>query len=80
MQKKYKKYSLADKRKYWLNVFDKETRLRTNHKKFNKDRRDYAYGFILGSKSGMSKKFNEYKSNSQKFGMIAGVKSKLKEE
>ena len=78
MKKNYKKYSLKEKKKYYSSIFDKQITLKSSRKKYNKYKLDYSYGFLQGCTSGMSKKFNEL-SRSKKFGMIAGVKSRLKE-
>lgn len=82
MAKQYKKYTLAQKQKYWNNRLDylfniqrgKNGRLHTD-----KERQEflYAQGFCSASKSGrLSNKFNDMEM-SQQFGQIAGFKAKL---
>ena len=81
MAKKYKKYSLAEKRKYWgakmNNLFDIQVG-KNGRKRTKKEEQEflYAQGFYSASKSGkLSSKFNDMEAP-QQFGQIAGFKAK----
>ena len=81
MKKIYKKYTLADKRKYWGDKMNKLFDIQCgknarNRTKKEQDKFLYAQGFYVASKNGkLSNNFNELKSP-QKLGQIAGFKAK----
>ena len=81
MAKRYKKYSLAEKRKYWgdtmNNLFDIQVG-KNGRKRTKQEERKflYAQGFYSASKSGkLSSKFNDMETP-QQFGQIAGFKAR----
>lgn len=76
--KKYKKYSLQDKKKYWANELDKEfnKRLKNGASKPSK-RQLYATGFLTSAKNGrLSQTYNKEETAS-KLGQLAGLKSRI---
>lgn len=81
MAKKYKKYSLAEKRRYWGGKMDYlfDIQRGKNGRKRTKQEEQmflYAQGFYSASKTGkLSSKFNDMKTP-QQFGQIAGFKAK----
>lgn len=81
MTKKYKKYSFAEKRKYWgdkMNyLFDiQRSKNGRNRTKQEEQMFLYAQGFYSASKTGkLSGKFNDMEISRQ-FGEIAGFKAK----
>lgn len=85
--KKYNKYSLSEKRSYWGSVADKYFDILsgqgTPKRKLTKEEKqkiDYAQGFLLSSKRGrISTNFNELDYSSQ-IGQIKGFKSKKNEK
>lgn len=82
MAKNYKKYTLADKRKYWGDKMNKlfDIKCGKNARKHTKQEENkylYAQGFYVASKNGkLSNNFNEMKTP-QQLGQIAGFKAKI---
>lgn len=77
MSKKYKRYSLMDKRKYWNNQLDKYSSLGKLTPE-EQSRFKYAQGFITASKQGkLDPKFNDINDMSFQCGQIAGFKSHM---
>lgn len=84
MTKYFKKYTLAEKRKYWVNNLNLlyDVKCGKNGRALTKEEQSkylYSQGFCSSSKNGkISSKFNDM-PNSYKFGEIAGVKAKLRD-
>lgn len=77
MNKKFKKYSLKEKRDYYSGIIDNSAYLISKGKTIDGDRMDYAVGFYMGSKD--EKKFtldSKFNKNIQ-LGLLAGRKALL---
>lgn len=75
MRKIYKRYSLADKRKYWGNKLDYLSQKKNKTKEESAQMR-YAQGFYISSKNGkLTKDFNDLDLSNQ-IGQLNGFKAK----
>lgn len=77
MTRKFKKYSLNQKKKYFGNIIDENLQLKADGKPYSHRRLDYATGFRSGVDHGIPNKFDTM-SKPKKLGVLAGVKARIK--
>ena len=77
--KKYKKYSLQDKKKYWASQLDSEfqKRIKSGADKPS-SRHLYASGFLTTVKNGRLSQTYDKAENANKLGQLAGLKARIK--